>query len=75
MTLFAMSDILYLELSMLFDPQLPWFILWLSLVLVAEPSSWTKLVALVMKQSWVTVLHILLEYMTAYTMKMLELVA
>ena len=44
-------------------------------VLMMCPSSWTKLVALVMKQSWVTVLHILLEYMTAYTMKMLELVA
>ena len=46
------------------------------LVLVKEvgPSTWTKLAALVMKQCWEIALPIQLEFMTALTLKTLELV-
>ena len=48
---------------------------WLGLGKVADPSTWTKLVALVVKQCWETAVRIQLVYMTALTLKMLELVA
>ena len=45
-------------------------------VLVREvgPSTWTRLAVLVMKQCWEIALPIQLEFMTALTLKMLELV-
>ena len=46
-----------------------------SLALAVDPSSWTRLDALAMKQHWETVRPIQLEHMTALILKMLESVA
>jgi hypothetical protein len=42
---------------------------------VVDPSTWTRLVALVVKQCWEIALPIQLVCMTALTLKMLELAA
>ena len=48
---------------------------WLGLGRVVDPSTWTKLAALVMKQCWEIALPIQLVFMTVLTLKMLELAA
>ena len=54
--------------------QMPQHTVLLALAKVVDPSIWTRLVVLVVNQCWEIVVPIQLEYMTALTLKMLELV-
>ena len=63
------------RLNHLLTQQMPLPIVWLGLGRVVDPSTWTRWIALVVKQCWEIVLPIQLVCMIALTLKMLELAA